>query len=310
MPPEKSPAGEPPEWTQRQERGSIYWLRVMGWLSLTVGRGLSRGVLYGIALYFVLAVPAARKASRAYLAQVLERPITWRDLYRHILAFASTIHDRFYLLSQRSDLFDIRVTGAELLCDLRDRDEGALLFSAHLGSFEMLLDHARTNRLHTCVAMYPENARQLNSMLAAINPLAAKGIIALGRFDSMLAIHQELENGALVGILADRSIGQGKYISAPFFGKPAQFPSGPFRMAAMLKRPVYFMTALYLGGNRYDVHFELLTDFSDADSVGRDAATHTTLLKYVAAMERHCRQAPFNWFNFYDFWEPTHRDPI
>lgn len=295
---------------QRKERGNIFWLRVMCWISLKFGRGLSRSVVYAIALYFVLAAPAARNASRNYLSRALARRVTWIDLYRHILTFASTIHDRFYLLNDQSDLFDIQVFGSEPLCEYRDRKEGLFLFGAHMGSFEMLLAHAKVQHLDACVAMYPENARQLNSILTAINPQAMQGIIALGQFDSMLSIHHRLGEGSIVGVLADRAIGPDQYISVPFLGASARFPTGPFRMAAMLRRPVYFMTGLYRGGNRYDVHFELLTDFSELATSGRDTVVRETLLKYVATLERHCKLAPFNWFNFYDFWKSTRSDTV
>ena len=307
---EKKPADETPEWLQRKERGNIFWLRVMCWLSLMLGRRLSRIVVYGIALYFVLAAPAARKASRIYLARILERPVTWLDLYRHILAFSSTIHDRIYLLNDRHDLFDIQVFGSEPVYDCRDCNRGIFLFGAHLGSFEVMLAHARDTSLKACIAMYPENARQLNSALAAINPQAMQGIISLGKMDSMLAIHQKLEEGAVVGILADRAVGPDQYISIPFLGAPARFPTGPFRMAAMLRHPVFFMAGLYRGGNRYEIHFELLADFSKPTSIGRDAAVREVLVKYVAALERHCKSAPYNWFNFYDFWESANCDEI
>jgi predicted LPLAT superfamily acyltransferase len=26
------------------------------------------------------------------------------------------------------------------------------------------------------------------------------------------------------------------------------------------------------------------------------------LLRYVERLEHYCRLAPYNWFNFYDFW--------
>ena len=35
----------------------------------------------------------------------------------------------------------------------------------------------------------------------------------------------------------------------------------------------------------------------------RDAAVEGALRQYVATLERHCRAAPYNWFNFFDFWE-------
>lgn len=302
--PQTSNTGETPEWLQRKERGNILWLGVMRRLSLLLGRRLSRIVVYGIALYFVLAVPTARKASRAYLERVLYRPVGWLDLYRHILTFSSTIHDRIYLLNNRHDLFDIRVVGAEPLKTLCETGNGCFLFGAHLGSFEVLRSTARDNTsLNICIVMNPENARQLNHSLAAINPDAMLDIVSLGQFDAMLTIHRKLQDGAMVGILADRASGPDKYLDVSFLGSTAPFPTGPFRTAALLRYPVYFMAGLYRGGSRYDIQFELLADFASPVSTNREGEVRELLEKYVAVLEHHCRAAPFNWFNFYDFWK-------
>jgi predicted LPLAT superfamily acyltransferase len=303
--PKKPTVAEPPEWLKQKERGSMLLLRFMRWLSLVLGRRLSRSVVYLIALYYVLAVPAARRASRDYLSRCLGRPVTFIDLYRHILAFSTTIHDRIYLLNDRDDLFDIQISGAESLHALHAKAIGFFLFGAHIGSFEVLRTIARENlQLKVCVAMFSENARQVNSALAAINPKAIQDIISLGQIDSMLAIYQKLQDGAMVGILADRASGPDQYVSIPFLGSVANFPTGPFRMAAMIKHPIYFMAGVYRGGNRYDVHFELLADFSEQTSIGRDTLVRDIILKYADALERQCKSAPFNWFNFYDFWKP------
>lgn len=297
------PMNAQPAWLQHKERGSFLLLQLMRRISLLFGRRLSRIVVYGIALYFLLVVSSARKASNAYLVRVLARPVTWMDRYRHILSFASTIHDRFFLLNHQAALFDIEVFGAQPVIDHQANQEGVLLFGAHMGSFEVLLDHGRRNGFRTCVAMYPENARQLNRTLAAINPEAVTGTISLGQRDSMLAINAKLQAGSLVGVLADRASGPDQYITLPFLGDPARFPTGPFRLAAMLGQPVYFMTGLYGGANRYTLHFEQLADFATVPRDQRDAVVQATLEKYVVALERHCRAAPYNWFNFFDFWE-------
>ena len=294
-----------PEWMQQKERGNFFLLQLMRRISLVFGRRFSRIVVYGIALYFLLVAPAVRKASRNYLERALTRPVTWRHLYRHILAFASTIHDRFYLLNDQTDQFEIQVFGEDQIIELHRQNQGALLFGAHMGSFEVLLTHGRSHRFNSCIAMYPDNARQLNRALAAINPEAVTGIVALGQANSMLTIHHKLETGALVGVLADRAAGPDEYLSLPFLGAIARFPTGPFRMAAMLGHPVYFMTGLYCGGNRYEVHFEPLADFAQVPRKQRDAAVHETLQKYVATLERHCKATPYNWFNFFEFWEPV-----
>jgi predicted LPLAT superfamily acyltransferase len=299
------PMNAKPVWLQHKERGSFLLLQLMRRISLFFGRRLSRIVVYGIALYFLLSAPSARKASKNYLTRVLERPVTWMDRYRHILSFASTIHDRFFLLSQQVALFEIQVFGAQPVIEHQANQQGVLLFGAHMGSFEILLNHGRRNGFRTSVAMYPENARQLNRALAAINPEAVTDIIALGQRNSMLVINAKLQVGSLVGVLADRASGADQYVTLPFLGDPARFPTGPFRLAAMLGQPVYFMTGLYGGANRYTLHFEQLANFATVPRDQRDAVVQETLKKYVAALERHCRAAPYNWFNFFDFWEPA-----
>jgi predicted LPLAT superfamily acyltransferase len=299
-----------PEWMLRKERGNVFWLRVMSALSVGVGRRVSRVVLHGIALYFVVAAGAARKASRAYLDRCLGRRATWVDVYRHVHAFASTIHDRVYLLNDRHDLFDLHTRPEELQAVLDCvEQQGAILLGAHLGSFQVLRSLACADpRLKVSMAMYPENARRINQALAAINPQAVQDIIALGQVDSMLRVNQALKQRGLVGILADRAVGPDDCVPVPFLGAPAPFATGPFRLAALMKRPVFFMVGLYRGGNRYDVHFELLHDPQRDGAGSRDAVIHAMLTRYVGALERHCRSAPTNWFNFFDFWGSARRD--
>jgi predicted LPLAT superfamily acyltransferase len=70
----------------------------------------------------------------------------------------------------------------------------------------------------------------------------------------------------------------------------------------MLKRPVALMFGLYRGGNRYDVHFERLADLSRVERSQRDRAVEEPLKRYAGRLEHYCREAPYNWFNFYDYW--------
>ena len=287
------------EWQQRPERGSQFMLRVMLWLSRRLGRRVSRLVLYPIALYFLLFVPAARRASRNYLVRVLGRPARRVEVFRHIHAFASTVHDRVYLLDGRDDLFKFEFVNRHWF----DSPEGAILIGAHMGSFEALRS-AGKSQAHRRVSMlmYPENARKINALLALVNPEAANDIIPLGQVDSMLTAQERLQKGHLVGMLADRSLPQDTLRQCLFLGSPASFALGPFRVAALLKKPVYFMAGLYQGGNRYRVYFDRLADFSDTPRAERNTAILAAQDRYVEILDSLCREAPYNWFNFYDFW--------
>lgn len=291
------------EWARRPERSNMFWLRVMTWISLTLGRGAGRLVLRLIACYFLLFAPSARNASREYLRRALRRRPTWLDCYRHFLSFASTIHDRVYLINDRHDLFDVTVVGEDVIKQSVAGGQGALLLGAHVGSFELLRAVGREHGgMRVAMVMYEENARKINRALAAINPNAQADIIALGHLDSMLAVRDRLAEGALVGLLGDRTLGAEPTQTVRFFGKPAALPTGPMQMAAVLRRPIVFMVGLYLGGNRYEVRFERLADFSAVAPGEREACVREAIDRYANRLEHHCRRAPYNWFNFHDFW--------
>ena len=91
-------------------------------------------------------------------------------------------------------------------------------------------------------------------------------------------------------------------MTRPFLGAPARIPLGPFRIAAILKRPIVLMFGLYRGGNRYDIHFEELVDLRNVDRSVARAVLDAAVRNYVERLEHYCRLAPYNWFNFYDYW--------
>ena len=296
----------PSLWARRKERSSAWLLWLMTWLSRICGRRATRGVLYMATWYFLCTGGAARRASRDYLARVLGHKPKLREIFAHFWSFSSTVHDRIYLLGGRWDLFDVRIHNQALMDAAVARGAGAFLIGAHLGSFEVLRAAGRANAgLRVVMAMYEENARKLNAALAMVNVQAGEDIVPLGQPQSMMAISEQLASGAVVGMLADRFLDEGNGHPRVFLGGVADWPDGPFRMAAVLRQPVLFMAGLYLGGNRYELRFEHLADFSEIQGAAeREAMIEQAMERYVYLLEQNCRYAPYNWFNFFDFWRP------
>lgn len=294
-----------PEWVARPERSNTLAIRLIVWIALRLGRRVARLFLYPICLYFLFFAGAARIASRQYLRRVLGREPRLSDGFRHIHTFASTILDRVFLLNGRFDKFDVRVHLDDAARAMMHDRRGCILLGAHLGSFEITRAYAdEIDGPPASVVMYEENAQKLNSVLNAINPDLAQQVIGLGRVDSMLRVEQALQRGEFIGILADRGLEHGgASLTFDFLGEAARFPTGPLRMACMLKSPVLLMAGVYRGGNRYDLYFEQLVDTSVPAGLSRDELIRHTMQRYVAGIERHCRNAPYNWFNFYDFWK-------
>jgi predicted LPLAT superfamily acyltransferase len=278
-------------------------LRIMAFVSLHLGRTLSRIPLYGIAIYFFLFAPGARRHSRRYLRLALGRRPGARDRFRQILSFATTIHDRVYLINEQFGIFNITLEGETQILALVDKGRGALLMGAHMGSFEVM--HSLGRRRHglkVAMAMYEENARKINAILAAINPHLESDIVSLGRIDAMLNIAERLERGAFVGVLGDRTLGGEPVQAVTLLGERAYLPTGPMRAAAILRCPVFFMAGLYRGKNHYHVVFEPVADFSSTPAAPRHFAVRSAIDRYAALLDQYCRSDPYNWFNFHDFW--------
>jgi predicted LPLAT superfamily acyltransferase len=294
-------------WTRQPERGSVALMRLIAWIGLHLGRPTARAILYPICLYFMWFAPAPRRAGRAYLARALGRPASWGEQFRHIHTFASTILDRIFLLNERLDLFEFHLHGEELARQASQGGQGRLVLGAHMGSFEAVraIGHQVPDAPPVALLMYEANAQKMRRVLGAINPNLTQEIIALGEFDAMLRVQTRLVEGAFIGMLADRSFQSDEVRWLPFLGAPAPFPLGPFRLAALLRRPLLLMLGLYQGGRRYDIHFELLADFSQP-GLDRQQAVEQALAHYVARLEHYCRASPYNWFNFYDFWNTGH----
>jgi predicted LPLAT superfamily acyltransferase len=290
-------------WATRPERGNAAVIRGAVRLALALGRPAAWLLLHAVSLFFMAVSAADRAASRQYLRRALGREPGLADRFRHFHAFATTILDRVYLLNDQYDRFAVHVHGEEIVAEMLARGEGCLLVGAHVGSFEIVRFVGRAARaLRVALVMYERNTRTLNAALDAINPDLAMRVIALGSIDSMLQVENALAGGEFVGMLADRAIEGESTIACPFLDAPAHFPAGPFRIAAMLGRPVVLMFGLYRGGNRYDVHFERLAGSGSDAREDRDRAIGEMLRQYVARLEHYCRIAPYNWFNFYDYW--------
>ncbi|MDH7453750.1 acyltransferase [Luteimonas composti] len=293
------------DWKQRPEGGGRIGAWTMRMVGRYGGRPLARLLLYPISLYFLLRRGPERRASIDFLGRALGRPATLLDGARHVHAFASTILDRVFLLDGEERRFRIEVSGLEALAAKVDEGRGVLLFGSHLGSFEVMRVLSRKRPgLKLRVVLDKAHSKAVTQVLDALAPEIAAGVIDAGQDGPalMLQIQQAASEGALVALLVDRALPGQRAVRVPFFGAPARFPLAPWQMAAVLRLPVMLGFGLYLGGNRYRLAFEEFSDGIDLPRGRRDEALATLIERYAGRLEHHARHAPYNWFNFYDFW--------
>jgi predicted LPLAT superfamily acyltransferase len=303
----------PLKWKERPQAGGRFAIWLIREAARRCGRRFVRPFLYPITLYFYLRRRVERQASATYLARVHRRAVGPLAVLAHIHAFASIILDRVFLLTRGFAPFDIRLHGYDQLQAQIARGHGVLLLGAHLGSFEALsvLKQERPD-LPLKVVMDRQQTADLNRLLYTMNPDVARQIIEVGTDPGEFALQLQsvVQQGGIIGLLGDRIRGGESAVTARFLGAPADFPAAPYLIASMLKVPIVLGFGIYRGGNRYDLHFEVLAESIQIPRGERPARLREWVQRYAERLEHYTRLAPDNWFNFYDFWHRPADDSL
>jgi predicted LPLAT superfamily acyltransferase len=214
-----------------------------------------------------------------------------------------TLLDRLFLLAGRHHLFRLEKHGREAMYTLLQQGRGLLLLGAHLGSFELARSFGEASSgVPVNMMMHDNQMQKINRVIASLGLREHMRIIPIGGLDALLAAHERVEQGEMIGMLADRVVSAERAVRVPFLGKEALFPAGPILLANALKVPVVLFFGLYQGGNRYVEHFEVFADQIVLGRATRQADLEVWVRRYVQRLEYFSRLAPYNWFNFFDFW--------
>lgn len=297
-------------WKQVRERGVPVLLRVALWIALTLGRRVMRGVLALIVLYFVVVLKIARRHSKAFLRRTLDHPPTLRDVWRHFHSFASVALDRVYFLADRFDYFDIEVVGLEHMTQPLSHG-GLVLLVSHVGSYEVMRTmgvfegHAPIS-----IVMDRQIGEAFMNTIRDVNPQFDTQIIdaAVPQTSLIFRIREALEKGHVVGIMADRPGPQDRTAVIDFLGEPAHFPTTSYLIAGLLGAPIVGCSGLYLGGNQYRVEYRPIASRVEFTRSTRSEVTEKYARQFAAWLADVARANPYNWFNFYDFWQTHDHD--
>jgi predicted LPLAT superfamily acyltransferase len=304
-----------PQWRERPEGGNRFWLVLIGWIILNIGRGFAQLAMFPTVLYFYVVRDVERRASRRWLTLVNAPRQGLFGVLTHIYVFAITIVDRVLLLSGRDDELDIRAEGVDELIAILRQGQGCLLLGSHLGSFEAIrvfARHAPPECRRLKVVMDRDQNSLLTRMLEDINPDIRDTVIDARQSGPQIVLQaaDTLAEGGMVAMLADRTYRNEAAVQVPFIGQPAPLPIAPLAVAAAIDAPVFLVFGLYEGKRRYRLIFEALERPGPQPASRREkrARLNHWVAAYAQRLEYYARQYPYNWFNFYDFWNPDLRD--
>jgi len=300
-------------WWRIAERGSRLGMALLALGCKTIGPRLTAWWLHPIVAYFLLTGGPARDASRRYFEQLghdsteqdTPRP-GWLSAYRHMLAFAQSGFDKLTAWSGHVEPASVCFHDTGALDALLASGQGALVIGSHLGNLEMARALAtRGAKTKVTAIVYTEHARRFNSVLASANRDFTQHLLEVTDFgpETALMMHERVARGELLVIVGDRTPAHesGRTTNAQFLGAPAPFAQGPYVLAHALECPVYLFFCLK-ERRSYRLYFEPFAERIELPR--RDRAQHLAAWaqRYATRLEHYCRKAPYQWFNFFDFW--------
>jgi predicted LPLAT superfamily acyltransferase len=298
------------------EVGTSWALRFGGWFHRRFGRRPSLGLAALTACYFWLRNTPGRRASAHYLARIATTPggravvgpkPGWRQVLRHFYEMAICTYDRMVVWAGAIDTMQLEHDGAERIFDVAATGRGGLLLGAHMGNLDLLGFVARDYDLKLNIVAYYDNAMRVNAFLETLGADQLNLIdLASGMIQATLEIRAAIARGEIVVVMADRmppDASDGLSETVSFLGRDARFPLGPFRLAAVLGCPVYFALCVRSGDARYTAMLRPISRGERSSRADRSKAVRQLLERYVAQVEQVCERHPYQWFNFFDFWE-------
>jgi predicted LPLAT superfamily acyltransferase len=301
-------------WSRQAERGSGLGLRITIATYRLLGDTAARLLLRPVVAWFLLTGGTARRASLEYLerlrAETGDTPApTWLNAYRHMLAFAESGLDKLAAWTGNIPHADLAFANRACFEELLASGRGAVLLGAHLGNLEMLRALANLNGIVKVNAVvYTEHAKRFAGALAAADERFQVNLLQISSLgpDTAILLREKIDRGEMLVIVGDRTppAENGRVVSADFLGRPALFPQGPFILAALLECPV-FLFFCTREGDGYHIHFEPFAEKVELPRGRRVEAIAALAQRYADRLGALCRRAPFQWFNFFDFWAST-----
>ncbi|MDH3428622.1 MAG: glycosyltransferase family 2 protein [Gammaproteobacteria bacterium] len=306
-------------WSKLEERGGTLGMKILFAGYKLFGRGVFRVMLFPVMSYFFLTSASARRASRQYLdrvqatrEKVAGEPAKRLNSFRHFLQFGESILDKTAQWAGVRSKENIRYISPEIYEEIINSERGGVFIGSHLGNLEALRAFGGLKQGLTVNALvFTRHSLKFMRFLEEANPQAVENIIQVDTLgpESVIRMQSKIAAREWIAMVGDRTsvAHAGRSVTCDFLGHPAQFAEGPFILASLLDCPVYFLFCLKKD-RKYEVYLEKLADKLELPRATRKQDLERVIRRYAALLEEHCLAFPYQWYNFFDFWQEPHTE--
>lgn len=275
------------------------------------GRWLCRFALFFIIFWYWLFSKVARQASLEYLTRLhqfagekspFNQVPTHANTYAHFMEFGECILDKIEGWLGHIDESKLELNGHE---HFREHyKKGAVIVVSHFGNIELLRAIKSDHSQKVNILVYQKHATKFNAFIKKLNSNADVNLVSVDDLgiETAVLLQEKLDNGEWIIVAADRvPIHSERVQTVEFLGENASLPQGGWILASLLKVPVLAVFC-YRMNKKFEVHIHKIADQVQFSRKDRMAEMQKTTRQYVALLEEHCLRVPYQWFNFFNFW--------
>ena len=236
---------------------------------------------------------------------------------RHIISFSLFLVEKIQSWGGTFSLADVCFQDDDIteLAKQLETGKGAFILFSHLGNAMPLLalmnqkQAGVSRKIRVTVIVDMKVNAHFTRMLSELDQQSGLDIIAADEigFNTAALLEERIAAGDLVLVTGDRTSADGKTTMIPFLGKEAPFPFGVFYLAALTNAPIFYLFGLRQKDlcvkPKYIVHLHKSPLSFDCSRKERTRRCSLLVESYAALLEKYCKEQPFQWYNFYDFWQ-------
>lgn len=286
----------------------VFWRQFLHWAVLNIPVWIEPIVMAWWSMFFLLWGPGRRGVMRN-LTAILPGSSAIANFFRTYCVFwnyAWTITDnaRFHLLRV---LPDWNFDGFEHFEELLHHEGGAILLTAHMGSYDLgaaLFAEMTPRRI--VMVRAPEEDPQTREFEQRVASEHAPDDLRIDfntkASDLAFDLLHAVQSGEIVAIQGDRVTPGISSIEATLFGRKTMIPAGPFALAMASRAPIYPMFVMRSGRRSYRLVARPRIDLVRR-SRNRDDDIRRGIDAWIVSLEEAVRGNWQQWFTFEPYSE-------
>jgi predicted LPLAT superfamily acyltransferase len=291
-----------PQW-QGRSRATPLGYQIMVFVTKNIGIATSYFILRFVAFYYLI---FSRDSTRVIFDLLRHRlKFSWwrsvRYSYRNYFIFAQTLLDKVVVMAGIQNKLTYEFDGEDNLREIVRRGKGGILLSAHVGNWEAAGHLLKRLNTRINVVMYDGEQQQIKEYLESVTGRRNLNVILVKPdLSHVYAMGEALQNNELICLHADRFLEGNKTTRRMFLGEEANFPLGPFILAATLKAPVSIVFAFKETRSHYHFYGSPILQCRGDES--KAEFRERLLSAFVEALDQKVKMYPEQWFNYFNFW--------